>query len=295
MKKEIVLEIQENAVENRDRIVIMPFEQEDMESHKHRYFELAYVTGGSTEHTMNEQTGILRKGDYFIVDYGIEHSYKNSKNLTLINCLFLPEGIDDTMAGCDAFDELMQVCFIRYYRRHFSKVKTPVNQVFQDEDERVLRLLTGMQQEYKERQIGWEEIFRSRLMEILILTMRKIMRRDLNKKGGEGQSETVLSAIRYFDLHYREHGLLEKFCREYHYSPQYISRKFHQETGMTVLDYIQRVRVEKSCELIVGSDSSIREIAFKVGYENVKYFNQVFQKLIHMSPGEYKKRLSRSN
>lgn len=59
--------------------------------------------------------------------------YKNNKNLTLINRLFLPEGIDNTMADCNAFDELMKVCFIHYYRHHFSKVKTVkyFNHVFQ--------------------------------------------------------------------------------------------------------------------------------------------------------------------
>ena len=289
MRKE--LELKENASETRDKIVIMPYRQEDMEPHRHQFFELAYVTGGSVEHTLNGEKGILREGDYFIVDYGIEHSYKNSRNLTLINCLFLPECIDDTLSGCKVFDELLQVCFIRYYRRYFSRVKTPVNQIFHDDDKKVLALLSGMQEEYSKKQIGYEEIFRSRLMEILTLTMRKIFYREAGKAENAAQSEMILSAVKYFDTHYRDHGLLEKFCREHHYSTQYISRKFHLETGMTVLEYVQRIRVEKSCELIAGSDYSIREIGLLVGYENMKYFNRVFQKLIHMSPGEYRKKV----
>lgn len=291
MKNDITLNLTENALQVYDKIVIKPYEQEDIGPHKHRFFELAYVTGGSAEHTLNGEQEILGQGDYFIVDYGIEHSYKNSRNLTLINCLFLPESIDDTLAGCKAFDELIQVCFIRYYRRYFSRVRTPVNRVFHDADGRVLNLLLGMQEEYKEKQIGYEEIFRSRLMEILTLTMRKIVYLDMRKVEQAEQSGIILSAIQYFDIHYREHALLEKFCREYHYSSQYMSRKFHQETGMTVLEYIQRIRVEKACELIAGSESSIREIAVSVGYENIKYFNHVFQKLIHMSPGEYRRKV----
>ncbi len=293
MKKEHILQLKENAKETRDKIVIMPYRQEDMEPHRHQFFELAYVTGGSVEHTLNGEKGILKEGDYFIVDYGIEHSYKNSKNLTLINCLFLPECIDETLSDCKMFDELLQVCFIRYYRRYFSRIKTPVNQIFHDDDKRVLALLLGMQEEYSKKQIGYEEIFRSRLMEILTLTMRKIFYQEAGKAQKAVQSEMILSAIGYFDRHYREHGLLEKFCREHHYSTQYISRKFHRETGMTVLEYVQRIRVEKSCELIAGSDYSIREIGLFVGYENMKYFSRVFQKLIHMSPGEYRKKVAR--
>ena len=291
MRKEKILQLRENAAEVRDKIVIMPYRQADMEPHRHQFFELAYVTGGSAEHTLNGEKTILREGDYFIVDYGIEHSYRNSRDLTLINCLFLPECIDETLSGCKVFDELLQVCFIRYYRRYFSRVRTPVNQIFHDEDRRVLALLLGMQEEYRTKQIGYEEIFKSRLMEILTLTMRKIFYQEAGRMDKAAQSGMILTAIEYFDKHYREHGLLEKFCRENHYSTQYISRKFHLETGMTVLEYVQRLRVEKSCELIAGSDYSIREIGLFVGYENMKYFNRVFQKLIHMSPVEYRRKL----
>ena len=290
MKKSCVLELQQNADKARDKIAVKPHEQEDMELHSHHFFELAYVLRGNAEHILDGKQENLSQGDYFIVDYGTAHGYRNSKNLTLINCLFLPEIIDDTLEGCKAFDELLQVCFIRYYRRYFSRVRTPVDRVFHDDDGRVLGLLVGLQKEYEERQIGYTEIFRSRLMEILILTMRQIIDENIRKREQTRQSDTVLSAIQYFGMHYREHGLLEKFCREYHYSSQYISRKFHQETGMTVLEYIQRIRVEKSCEQILGSDISIREIAANAGYENMKYFNQVFRRLMHMSPGEYRKR-----
>ncbi|MDE6166934.1 MAG: AraC family transcriptional regulator [Acetatifactor sp.] len=290
MKKGYILELQENTDQIRDKMVVKPYQQPDMEPHSHHFFELAYVLEGSAQHILNGKRESIEQGDYFIVDYGTSHGYQNSRDLTLINCLFLPEIIDDTLEGCKAFDELLQVCFIRYYRRYFSRVRTPVDRVFHDDDGRVLGLLLGLQKEYEERQIGYTEIFRSRLMEILILTMRRIIDQDTKKREQTRQSDAVLWAIQFFGMHYREHGLLEKFCREHHYSSQYISRKFHQETGMTVLEYIQRIRVEKSCEQIVGSDKSIREIAASAGYENMKYFNQVFRRMMHMSPGEYRKR-----
>ena len=290
MKRDVTLKLEENASQSYDKIVIKPYEQEDIGPHRHQFFELAYVTGGSVRHTLNGVQGTLGRGDYFIVDYGTEHSYQNSRNLTLINCLFLPESIDETLAGCKDFQELMQVCFIRYYQRYFSRVRTPVNRIFHDGDGRIRELLVGMQEEYKEKRIGYEEIFKSRLLEILTLTMRKIIYQDLERVEQAEQSGIILSAIQYFDAHFKEHTLLERFCREFHYSSQYMSRRFHLETGMTVLEYIQRVRVEKACEFIAGSDNSIQEIAAWVGYENVKYFNRVFQKLMHMSPGEYRRK-----
>ena len=60
-----------------DKIVVKPYEQQDIDTHDHQFFELAYVTGGTAEHTLNGQVSTVCKGDYFIVDYGSNHRYRN--------------------------------------------------------------------------------------------------------------------------------------------------------------------------------------------------------------------------
>ena len=65
-------------------------------------------------HTLNGKTSRIQEGDYFIVDYGSMHSYQDSQDFMLINCLFLPEIVDDTLRGCQSFEKLMQGCLIRY-------------------------------------------------------------------------------------------------------------------------------------------------------------------------------------
>lgn len=289
MEKGCILELNQNTDQIRDKMAVRPYQQADMELHSHHFFELAYVLEGSAQHILNGKRESLRQGDYFIVDYGTSHGYRNSKNLTLLNCLFLPEIIDNTLEGCKAFDELLQVCFIRYYRRYFSQVRTPVDRVFHDDDGRVLGLLLGLQKEYEERQMGYIEIFRSRLMEILILTMRRVLCGEVAKDQIQPQSTIVLEAVQYLDTHYQGKALLGDFCQKYHYSLQYVSRKFKQETGFTASEYLQKKRLEKSCELLICSDMSIQEIAHQIGYEDTRFFNQIFQKKMKMSPREYRK------
>ena len=99
----------------------------------------------------------------------------------------------------------------------------------------------------------------------------------------------MLEAIRYLDGNYRDRAVLKHFCQEYHYSLTYISRRFRQETEMTVLEYLQKVRVEKGCELLAGSDLRVSEVARAVGYEDAKFFHTVFKRMLKMSPGEYRK------
>ena len=287
LKKTRTETLSRNAMAPDDKLLVKPFVQSDVTSHDHDCFELAYVTGGTAVQTLNGVAETVRKGDYFIIDYGSEHSYQNTRNFTLINCLFLSEIIDDTLAGCRSFDELLRVCLIRYHRQYLGK--TPVNRIFHDEDGRILNLLQGMREEYLSKSTGYREIFRGRLLEILILTMRKVVEEHDSRNDQSNRSEMVMEAIHYLEMHYSDKAVLGNFCNEHHYSQQYVSRRFKQETGLTALEYLQKIRIEKCCELLAGSEMSIQEIAHSVGYEDAKFFQQVFKRMVRMSPREYRR------
>ncbi len=284
MKKANILELKEVSIKDSDKLAIVPYHQGDAESHRHHFFELVYITAGSAVHTLNDTGTSLKPGDYFILDYDSLHSYSKSKNFAIINCLFLPEIVEDTLKDCRSFEVLMQRCLLRYYR--FYSGETLSNRTFHDEDGSILRLLEGMLREYQERQIGYTEVFRLRLMEILILTMRKIMGTHI-----DSLSDFSLEVIQYINQHYQSKQILNGYCREHHFTPQYVSRRFKQDTGMTVMNYLQKVRIEKSCELLAGSSRSISEIAQEVGYGDTKFFNQMFRRTLQISPGEYRKKI----
>lgn len=285
MRKEYTIELRETmlASENADKLVIMPYHQADMERHNHQFFELVYITGGTAVHTLNDVSTSLKEGDYFIVDFGSEHSYEKSRDLTLINCLFLPEIIDDTLRDCRSFETFIHGCMLRYYKLYIGR--TAANQIFHDEDGRILQLLNGMAKECQEKQVGYTEVLRCRLLEILILTMRNIM----DSTSSMHNSTMVHNVMQYINGNYRKQKILSGFCEQFHFSPQYVSRKFKQETGISVKEYLQKVRMEKSCELLAGSDMLIADIAQAIGYTDVKFFSTLFKRILKMSPREYRK------
>ena len=158
-----------------------------------------------------------------------------------------------------------------------------------------MKILLDMQEEYEGKKAGYTEILRGGLMQILILTMRKIMQEERKKQWGENlrlgelQSDAVFLTVQYIRQHYREHAILKKFCEEQHYNQQYISRRFRYEIGLTVREYIQKLRIERSCELLAGSDLSIQEVALESGYEDMQFFHQIFRRMLKMTPREYRK------
>lgn len=266
-----------------EKLVMMKLLQSDYGEHDHQFFELAYVTKGTVEHNLNENRCLLKAGDYFFIDYGSFHSFEKSKNLELINCLFLPEFIDETLQGCESLDELLHASMVRFSRQTVGQ--TWADRIFHDEDGKIGNLLLDMIEEYNGKHLGSSEILRLHLKEILIHTFRT-----LTPPADVYTDSTVNEVIRFVDEGFYKQISLQQFCTRKHYNLSYISRKFKEETGMTFRNYVQKVRIEKSCDLLAGSDMAVNEISRAVGYEDIQFFNSIFKKMLHMTPTEYRKR-----
>jgi AraC-like DNA-binding protein/mannose-6-phosphate isomerase-like protein (cupin superfamily) len=264
------------------KLVMMRLLQNDFQEHDHHFFELAYVTSDTAEHILNGNRSVLKPNDFFFIDLGSYHSFEHAKNLELINCLFVPEFIDETLQGCESLDELLHSTMIRYSR--LTVGQTWADRIFHDESGKIGALLSEMVDEYQNEQLGRNEIFRCHLKEILILTLRMLV------KPTQTHSDSVINeVIGFVHKHYQEPLTLQTFCSQKHYNLSYISRRFKQETGITFREYVQKIRIEKSCELLIGSDMTVSEIARLVGYDDIPFFHSVFKRLLHMTPKEYKK------
>jgi two-component system response regulator YesN len=87
---------------------------------------------------------------------------------------------------------------------------------------------------------------------------------------------------------YMENLTVARLSEEVYLSPNYISLIFKQETGVSVTEYITKVRMEAAKELLKAQDLKIMEIAEMVGFENSTYFSTVFKKYTGMYPQKYR-------
>jgi len=67
-----------------------------------------------------------------------------------------------------------------------------------------------------------------------------------------------------------------------------ISRFLHDELGLSFKQYLNNIRLEEACRLLEESDYSIKEIAYKVGFNNSTHFTRVFKQYKDILPSEYK-------
>ncbi len=252
-------------------------------SHDHDFLELTYVVQGRATHVFGEETSIIGQGDYFIVDYGVRHEYTQigTTPFTVINCLFLPRLIDETLDRCRSFQELAENYLIKFNYRNLSD--RPTRLIYHDNDERIGRLIKSLSQEYNEKRPGHQEMMRCQLIEILIDTMRKLL-----LPAEPSGNELVQYIIDQIERRFMERLSLGELAQKCCYSLAYVSKRFKEETGLTFQNYLQRTRIRESCRLLANTSKKIAEIAELVGYSDPKFFNEVFKNHMGMTPREFK-------
>jgi YesN/AraC family two-component response regulator len=101
-------------------------------------------------------------------------------------------------------------------------------------------------------------------------------------------NEYIEKAMLYMSKHYAENLSLEETAKNVNISSAYLSRLFSKETGLSFIDHLNRIRLSHAQELLKDSRLHISEAAYKVGFNNPKYFSQVFRKSVGCTPVGYR-------
>lgn len=105
---------------------------------------------------------------------------------------------------------------------------------------------------------------------------------------GAKHANIIHRCTQYIGNHYSEHITLEKTARLVYLSPAYLSRIFKRETGITFNAYLNRVRINKTKELLRQRKLRLTDISLLVGYEDQSYFTKVFKRVTGMLPHVYR-------
>lgn len=101
------------------------------------------------------------------------------------------------------------------------------------------------------------------------------------------RTKYVVQMLDYIKNHYDKKISITDLSEQYQVSTVYLHAKFKEETTYTFNDFLNRYRILKAIELLRKGDMLIYEIADAVGFQDYKYFSQVFKKYIGSSPTEF--------
>lgn len=100
--------------------------------------------------------------------------------------------------------------------------------------------------------------------------------------------ESILKAQEFIERNYTEKLTIEQIAGTFYVSRRTFERRFKKSTGNTVVEYIQRVKIEATKKQLETGKKSISEVMYDVGYSDVKTFRDVFKKIAGMTPNEYR-------
>lgn len=104
-----------------------------------------------------------------------------------------------------------------------------------------------------------------------------------------GQNTFSANIIRWLETRFHQRCTLEEIARAMGCSRGHASRRFHDETGGTIQEYLTMRRIRQACELLLHSNATVREIAAQVGFSEYAWFITCFRKNMGKTPLQYRK------
>lgn len=133
----------------------------------------------------------------------------------------------------------------------------------------------------------YDEAFAQNILErICLLILQKA--RKYSKK--EKEEILLMPVLEYLKKNFRKKITVDQLATLIHISPKYFPMYFSKNTGgMSMMKYLNKLRVDYAASLLAVSDMSVEQIAFDAGFCSSSYFSRTFKQYYKMSPLEYRK------
>lgn len=104
------------------------------------------------------------------------------------------------------------------------------------------------------------------------------------------QDELVTEAQNRMEKRFKDRLTVEEVIHDLPVSRRNFIRRFKMATGITPIEYLQRIRIEAAKKLLEQRSENITGVMMHTGYEDAKAFRQVFRKIVGLSPKEYREK-----
>lgn len=238
-----------------NRLTIRSYSKQS-NSHSHRYHQLVLPIQGSIEISIQENTltlydGIISVGDCVVIKAGSVHRFSadNQAKFIVADLNHLPSNIDECSLSHFAISSSLQ-SFIQYIGVQLE------SQIDKDVEQLSLQLFLQLlqQQEFTHRT--------------------------------DPRIEKVIQLIQY-DL--SQSYSIAQFADTAYLSATQFKKLFKQSTGLSCMQYITKLRMEKAKALLIHTDTPIQIVAEQVGYNDLSAFSRRFSIFFNQAPSAFRK------
>ncbi len=249
--------------------------------HHSNNIELAYILSGNGKYMVNQQEYSVTQGDLIICNPGDDHqSIVTDRNNPTIEFICGFSDVYFTGMGRNRIELADGSSRLRFTPEHRREISRCCYDIIEENDR---------------AEPGRYYIIKGLVIRMLVVIFRAIQGDVKNMAQGTSFSSYARTyvtnkIIDYLNKNYEHKISLDQIATNMYLSPVYISKIFKEKTGDSPINYLIRIRLEKAKELLSSDrNTSIREIALKVGYEDVYHFSKLFKKHFGISPLTYRK------
>ena len=252
---------------------------------EHSDWEIVYIDKGSVEVKRDKEILILSQGDLIFHrphEFHSIKSYNSSPNFFVIAF----ECNSPAMSCFDKYstklDKEQKILLSSAIKEAENSYHIPKNTI---EDNLHVR---------EDVAFGAEQLVKTYLEQLLILLARKKMKVALKQSSAideHDSSEIVTKVKEYIEEHLCEKITNKDICDYIGYGKTYVSVLFHEKSGFTLNEFVNKRKLKKAKELIRNSGMNISEISDYLSFDNPHYFCRVFKKFCGMTPSEFRKSL----
>ena len=239
--------------------------------------ELVLIYSGSSNYLIHDRKHAVKAGDLLIYNAGVVHDEMSCADSNLGFYCIAVGGLRMPGLKKDAVTSEEQG-----YRFSTGEYFEEIRQLY----EMMFRNLSSHEPDAERFCTYVMQALLSKVMTVVNIRTKGVFEEEIDRLEPDILGKRIKH---YIDEHYMEAVSIESIGNALHMSPWYVSHVFKEMSGYSPIQYLLRRRIGEAQTLLISTDYSITEIAFKVGFDTQSYFNMQFTKNVGMPPMQFRK------
>lgn len=260
------------------------------DTHSHRdFYELVLVRSGKAEQLIGGIRQKLSSGDIFIIPPRIEHSYEQAEKFEIYNVLFSRSFFRYFEYDLRNFVNY-RILFPEFDNKNY-QIENFVPEILTMPDGKFFeldRLAGDISRELESSQIGSKVGALSDFLKIILLIIRYAEVKNGNKRSNKNL-KNIGNLLVVLDTDYMKDWNINSMAKVCNMQVNNFRLKFKEELGLSPINYLMKLRIEKAIELLKFSQLNVSEISNRVGFNDSNYFSRQFTKYVGRSPRNFLK------
>lgn len=251
--------------------------------HKHNYYEMCFFTGGSGEHEIDFITHKIKSPSIHFIRPGQVHLIRRGEEYQGYLIIFSEEFFNLRFQNLEVIPGYPLVTNLE---------NGPILNLSTQLFEEFRQLIRNVETEMKQRDLDTEEIIIAYLR-IFFLKLRQNFAKLISTQNVSGgvMKKTVYEFNQLVDKYYDQIHHVKEFAELMGESPVHLNRAIKSVTGKTASDIIIERLILEAKRLLLYSDLSNKEVAYKLNYEDPSYFARIFRKRTGCTPSGFRTKM----